>query len=699
MPEALTAEKGIKKIYCRKDCKSLTNELDSDYVAARTRSKLRLLTNEALMCKASAEGGDLRSTENLATVFLMLGITESSASALLTSKIAEVESTKIPEDEHEPATYQAALKSPQAEKWKEAMRQEWQALIENRTFDIVEENRKDHHVHSDRNADSAVPNSRSQIRSAEFVEEPIGCKWIYRRKINPDGTTRYKARLVIKGYEQKAGIDYDETYAPVSKLATFRLLLALAAQHGWTVDHMDVVTAFLNPRIDRDNICMSLPPGIEWLETTTIKAESLVLRKALYGLKQAPRLWYEDIDGFLRSIGFKQSAIDPNLYLQPGVLLLLYVDDLLIAYNGTEGHRIKLLLHTKYKMTDLGPARRFLGIEIEKTKDGFCISQQTYINTILRRFGLLDAKPAKTPLDPQVDLNNPHCEDKSVDRKEYLSIVGSLMYAALGSRPDIAFSVTALSRYNVQPLEMHLTAAKRVLRYLKATSSLRIHYRRLPHSELSAVGYTDSDWAGNLKTRKSVGGCVFGLGYTNWNQELVTSGLVHWQAKSQSVVALSTLEAEYIASSHATRESLWIRRILEEVANTMSINISKGPVPIGCDNQGAIKLIISGVVKQKSKHIDVKYHHVHDEQTKGSVNFQYVTSAANPADLLTKPLAAPRHMQLLQLINLSANESDLHPTILNSESSLVTQESTNHIHPSHNVRAANDSRDSGKERG
>jgi len=324
-------------------------------------------------------------------------------------------------------------------------------------------------------------------------------------------------------------------------------------------------------------------------------------------------------------------------------------------------------------MSDLGPARRFLGIEIEKKEDGFCISQQAYIDTIIRRFGLLDAKPAKTPLDLQVDLNNPHCEDKSVDRKEYLTIVGSLMYAVLGSRPDIAFSVTALSRYNVQPLKMHLTAAKRVLRYLKATSNLCIHYRRLPHSELSAVGYTDSDWARNLKTRKSVGGCIFGLGYTNRNQKLVTSGLVHWQAKSQSVVALSTFEAEYIASSHATRESLWIRHILEEVAITMSINISKGPVPIGCDNQGAIKLIISGVVKQKSKHIDVKYHHVHDEQVKGTVSFQYVTSAANPADLLTKPLAAPRHMQLLQLIDLTSSDP-VYP---------ITQPTSPHTEPSY----------------
>jgi len=158
---------------------------------------------------------------------------------------------------------------------------------------------------------------------------------------------------------------------------------------------------------------------------------------------------------------------------------------------------------------------------------------------------------------------------------------------------------------------------------------------------------------------------------------------VHWQAKSQSVVALSTLEAEYIASSHATRESLWIRRILEEVATTMSINISKGPVPIGCDNQGAIKLIISGVVKQKSKHIDVKHHHVHDEQVKGTVSFQYVTSAANPADLLTKPLAAPRHMQLLQLIDLTSSDP-VYP---------ITQPTSPHTEPSYPTD------DSGKEKG
>jgi len=320
-------------------------------------------------------------------------------------------------------------------------------------------------------------------------------------------------------------------YAPVSKRSTFRLILALAAQYGWGVDHMDVVMALLNPRIDRDNIYMEMPPGIDWLESSgsASSGSALVLRKALYGLKQAPRLWYEDIDGYLQSIGFRQSAEDPNLYPQQGVLLVLYVDDLLIAHNGTEGrgHEIKQFLQKKYKMCDLGAVKRFLGIEIERTKDGgFSICQRGYINTIIRRFGLMDAKPAKSPLDPQTDLANTYCEDKPGNRKEYLSMVGSLMYAALGSRPDIAFSVTALSRYNVQPLEMHATAAKRVLRYHKTTAGFLIHYRQLPNP-ITIIGYTNSDCAGNLTTRKSVGGCVFGLGNANVNEELVMSGLIH----------------------------------------------------------------------------------------------------------------------------------------------------------------------------
>ena len=325
------------------------------------------------MHQAHEEGGDLVSSASLVSAFLTLGI---AGSAKATASEDEIETINGPENE--PATYEAALRSPQAREWKEAMRQEWQALIENHTFDVKQRNRR---LDDDRSPEK---------RQNEDHGEPIGCKWVFRRKINPDGSTQYKARLVIKGYAQKEGIDYDETYAPVSKMTTFRLLLALAAQHGWNVDHMDVVTAFLNPKIDRDNIQMATPPGIEWLEPYMPRESILVLRKALYGLKQAPRLWYEEINGYLHSIGFRQSAEDPNLYLQPGVLLVLYVDDLLIAYDGARGRgpRVKKLLQTRYKMCDLGEAKRFLGIEIERGEDGgISICQRAYIDTILKRFG------------------------------------------------------------------------------------------------------------------------------------------------------------------------------------------------------------------------------------------------------------------------------------------------------------------------
>jgi len=218
---------------------------------------------------------------------------------------------------------------------------------------------------------------------------------------------------------------------------------------------MDVVTAFLNLRIDRDNIHMATPSEIEWLGPYMPDGSMLLLQKALYGLKQVLRLWFEDINGYLQSLGFRQSAEDPNLYLQPGVLLILYVDDLLIAYDETKGkgHEIKRLLQAKYKMCDLEVVKRFLGIEIQRGEDrSISIYQRAYIDTILKRFGQLDAKSAKTPLNHQVDLANTNCEDKTANRKEYLSIVGSLMYAALGTIPDITFSVTALSRYNVEPL-------------------------------------------------------------------------------------------------------------------------------------------------------------------------------------------------------------------------------------------------------
>ena len=330
------------------------------------------------------------------------------------------------------------------------------------------------------------------------------------------------------------------------------------------------------------------------------------IRAALYGLKQAPRLWYDEINRFLLSIGLRQSTTDPNLYIGLGFLLLLYVDDIILVHtlpNGGEPTKQQLL--QKYRMTDLGIASRFLGIEIHQSIEGISLCQGDYIRKMLQRFRMQDCHDALSPMDPNVRLSNRSCEDKPIaDRKQYHSMVGSLMYAALGTRPDLSYCVTALSRYNATPLQMHLTAAKRALRYLKRTADHRLSNPRAsrlvegPPAEVVIHGFTDSDWARNELTRKSVGGCIFfagpspGVARVPGTNSTQASGAIHWQSRPQKVVALSTLEAESIAFSDAVREAIWVRWLL---ADMIGVSLSRSAVgssslpaavDIGCDNKG-----------------------------------------------------------------------------------------------------------------
>jgi len=305
-------------------------------------------------------------------------------------------------------------------------------------------------------------------------------------------------------------MDYGETYAPVGKLTTFRLLISLAARNNWNIDHLDVVMAFLNPDVDDDTLFMELLEG--WPkhrpnggpeEVTVIR-----LRKALYGLKQAPPLWYRHINAFLLSLGFIQSEVDPNLYIRNlgEMLLLLYVDDMLLAYAPTaakEAEEIKQALAATYKITNLGTARQFLRIEIHSDTDGsISLGQRVFIDSVLKRFHIEAAHGAATPLDDKVKLDlAEEEEDGEVDPTSYQAIVGSLMYIALPMRPDISFAVAALSRYNSRPFARHITAAQRVLRYLKVTKDYRLRYNSSTTGPNTLVGYTDSKW-----TRSKISG-------------------------------------------------------------------------------------------------------------------------------------------------------------------------------------------------
>ena len=454
------------------------------------------------------------------------------------------------------------------------------------------------------------------------------------------------------------GIDFDHTYAPVAKLHTFRLLLAYASINDLVIDHLDVVTAFLNPDIDKPNLFMEPPPGMEDIDPRVVGLFFLLLLKALYGLRQSPMLWFRDVDAFLLSIGFVKFKIDPNLYIQRGVLILLYVDDFMVVYSPKDqklADSIKEKLKAKYKMSDLGRARRFLGLEIScKTNGSYTLGQPAYIRTILKRFNVTPTEVSKSPMttspmDSNVVMQNPKCEDRACDKLLYMSIIGSLMYAALGTRPDISFAVCSLSRYNSAPLAMHLTAARRVLKYLQATSHFVLDYSPITQFSDELQGFSDSDFAGSKTNRKSTGGSIFFL-----------RGPILWTAKSQSTVALSTAQAEYMAVSDSVREAIWLRNLYADITNvyeSRSTALTPLPLPIGCDNQSALKVLETGIIRQQMKHVDVKYHHAHDEQNKGTVKFSYVPSTINVADILTKALPAARHEYLVQLIGLDPNDS------------------------------------------
>ena len=346
-----------------------------------------------------------------------------------------------------------------------------------------------------------------------------------------------------------------------------------------------------------------------------------------------------------------QSEADPNQYNRRDkgytIYILLYFDDMQIFYPrtaATAAADVKAKLMKQYKITNLGPARQFLGIDIQRHEDGsISLGQLAFIQTILKRFSMDKAHPVQTPLDTHVKLDEIALEETAslLDNKGtklYQAIVGSLMYAALATRPDIAFTVAALCRYNSQPRTGHMTAAKRVLRYLKGTAELRLHFQSDTNGNLNDIpvsricGYTDSDWANDSGDRKSQGGYTFGLG---------DRGLISWQSRKQDLVASSTLEAEYIACSEASREARWLIQLQKDVNGTTSV---EAPF-IRCDNQGALAIISTGIVKQRTKHIGVCYHNSRDLHARGIVEYTYISTDENVADLFTKPLAIPKHQR------------------------------------------------------
>ncbi|KAJ0712899.1 putative RNA-directed DNA polymerase [Helianthus annuus] len=498
--------------------------------------------------------------------------------------------------EEDPKTYSEAMASRDVAFWKEAINDEMDSIMQNNTWKL-----------------SDLPPGC----------KPLGCKWIFKKKMKVDGSIeKFKARLVIQGFRQKEGIDYFDTYAPVARISTIRLLVALAAIHNLVIHQMDVKTAFLNGDLDEE-IYMKQPEGFV-MPGNEHKVCKLV--KSLYGLKQAPKQWHQKFDEVVLSNGFVLNQADKCVYSKfddsrKGVIICLYVDDMLIF--GTDQDQVdktKKFLSSCFDMKDLGEAEVILGIRIKRENNGISISQSHYIEKILKKFNFHDSSPVSTPMDPAFKLS-PN-EGVAVSQLEYSRAIGSLMYAMISTRPDIAYAVGKLSRYTSNPGASHWQAMNRVFRYLKGTMKYGLTYTGFP-SVLE--GYSDASWIKNKEDHSSTSGWTFLLG----------GGAISWASKKQTCITDSTMESEFVALAAAGKEAEWLRNLIYEIP-LWPKPIS--PISIRCDSAATLAKAYSQVYNGKSRHLGVRHSMIRELITQGVISVEFVRTQQNLADHLTKEL-------------------------------------------------------------
>jgi hypothetical protein len=494
-----------------------------------------------------------------------------------------------------PSSHWEAMRSQEASKWRLAEQSEYDSLLENGTWVLV-------------------PRPKDQ--------KIVANHWVYDIKHN----NRYKAWLVAKGFTQIWGQDYHETFSPVARFESVCYITSHAALNDWEIDAMDVKTAVLNGDLEEE-ICMEQPEG--WV----VKGKEdciCLLKKAIYGLKQALQQWNKNIHSSLLDLSFDRTYSDAGVYVyrrQGGsstTLVVLYVDNLLIVGDSRKHiNSIKLLLGSQYKMVDLGPITCFLGLcfRRDRSKRLIFIDQEDYISSVLERFNMADCKPSCTPLLAGAMLERSTDQVPASDsfRSHFQSIIGSILYAMLGMRPDIAFAVTCLSRYNSNPNEKHLSYAKYILRYLQGTKDLSLLYDG--DSNAGLIAYSDLDWAEDKDDRRSVGGFII----------LQAQGAVSWLSRCQPTISLLSTEAEYKAGSDCCRQIAWLCSFGWEISDDIS-----HPTLLCLDNQGAIFLSVNPAIDWHTKHIEIYYHYICEFYNNGEVDIFYVATAKQLANSFTK---------------------------------------------------------------
>lgn len=503
----------------------------------------------------------------------------------------------------EPQTYEEAMNSPFRKEWLAAMEAEIDSMHRMKVWDVVD----------------PVPGRR-----------PIGCRWIFKVKTNESGELdKFKARLVVKGYSQREGIDYNEIFCPVVRFDSLRVVLSIAAEEGLELFQLDVVTAFLYADL-KETVYMQQPPGFE-----TGDNKVLLLRRALYGLRQSPKMFHEKIKGILLELNLVQCRVDPCIFYSTGterLIFCVYVDDVLVAGSSKQlientFKQIQKKLEITYR-----PLSYFLGIQIKRTPDGsISMHQEKYALEVIERFGMSDCKSVATPLDNSIYSDE--SADDSNQEYPYRQLIGALMFLTVCTRFDIAFAVGYLSRYLDKYTRKHWNAALRVLRYLKGTSNYGIKFGG--NTVLEFQAFSDSDFAGDPETRRSTSGEIFKR----------YGGAILWGSSRQPHCVLSSCEAELLAACAACKSALWLKQLLLELNHPVT------PV-LYVDNQSSIKLLTNGQFHKRTKHIDVKYHFVKEHLEQGDLEVKYIPTDQQEADIFTKPLTKVTFQKLRTLCGL-----------------------------------------------
>jgi hypothetical protein len=520
-----------------------------------------------------------------------------------------------------PMSLREAIKGPDAKHWEPAAQAEFTQLEKLDTWDIVE-----------------APPGASIIR----------CHYVLTLKRDAfNAIQKYKVRLVANGQTQVYGINYTDTYAPVVRHATLRVLLTLAATNDWEIHQADVKNAYLNAPLT-ETIYMAIPEFYEKFSSKPLPSVSpgrrLVckLKKGLYGTKQGGRTWYTKMRDTFISLGYTVLQADQAVFISrdKSTIVAAATDDFtIIGKTVADVSLIKKQLNEHFETVDLGEINWLLGIHIQRDRIAktITLSQTAYIEQILAHMGMSDAAPNLVPMEPGVDLNldSPAVSSQvltSSETAEYCKGVGFQMYATI-THPEITFHVSTLSQFMHAPRSTHMKVLRRILKYLSGT---RHHRLVLGGSDLTLTGYSDADWSSQLH-RHSISGYAFFLG----------NSLVDWSSKKQPLITLSTTESEYVALTHASKNLLWLRKLLIEISVPLS-----GPTALFCDNQSAIILTKDGAFHARTKHIDNRFHFIRQTVANGHATIPYCKTNDMIADIFTKSLARPKFTHFRELLGV-----------------------------------------------